>query len=532
MSTAPGPVVEAAVAITPRPAAVRGNDWRAVELPAPGTFAGTEPPLSVVVPCFEAPEALELTLAGLEGQDYPKELFEVVVVDDGSSPPVAVPGSTPLDVRVVRREAGGFGLAAARNAGARAAAHEILVFLDGDVIPEAGLLAAHACWHKGVADALTLGFCASVSAAGLDAAAIRGRTGPLADLLAGRPYDPPWLERHMARTDDLTSRHDDLFRAVTGNNFGIRRAFFEEVGGFDESFDRYGGEDTEFGYRAWCRGGLLAPVRDAFGWHQGRWGADRERKQREQDLQAVKLAELIPDPGFRRHGRGPVFAVPCHVAAIDAGDTPAERLLGLADRLLADPAGDLVVRIEMPADRDDRRFPPRPLGTNTRITLGPAGTALERFPHSPFHIAIPAGVEPPRRLVPKLRAALGDAAKAEVVLPDGARIVIARTWALHRARRAGGCVEEIGESRTVPMPRFRFRAGRPVAWSAPRARPRRGACAAAARILAEVRQAGGSGGLRRLFAWLAAALRWRLRELRELRDAAGPGAAPGGRSER
>ena len=55
--------------------------------------------------------------------------------------------------KAVRQERRGFGLARARNAGAQAAAHDILVFLDGDVIPEAGLVAAHARWHHAVSDA-------------------------------------------------------------------------------------------------------------------------------------------------------------------------------------------------------------------------------------------------------------------------------------------------------------------------------------------------------------------------------------------
>ena len=50
---------------------------------------------------------------------------------------------------------------------------------------------------------------------------------------------------------------------MTGHNFAMARAFYDEVGGSDESFDRYGGEDTEFGYRVQTRGGLLVPVRDA-----------------------------------------------------------------------------------------------------------------------------------------------------------------------------------------------------------------------------------------------------------------------------
>ena len=123
MSVTSKPVSEAASAARPGPAAVRGNDWRRVAVPAPAAFRPALP-ISVIVPCFEAPGALALTLAGLEGQDYPRALFEVVVVDDGSRPPLRVPASTALPVRAVRQERRGFGLARARNAGARAALHD------------------------------------------------------------------------------------------------------------------------------------------------------------------------------------------------------------------------------------------------------------------------------------------------------------------------------------------------------------------------------------------------------------------------
>ena len=290
----------------PRPAAVRYNDWRRVRLPEAAAFAPTLP-VSVVVPCFEAPDALALTLAGLARQAWPRELLEVVVVDDGSEPPLglpALPVSAALEVKLVRQARRGFGLARARNAGARAAAHPILVFLDGDVIAEAGLLAAHARWHHAVSDALTLGFCAYVSVAGIDPEAIRNRPGSVRELLGGPALRSAVVERHMARTGDLTSHHDDLFRAVTGHNLGISRAFFEAVGGFDESFARYGGEDTEFGYRVQMRGGLLAPERGAFAWHQGRFAEGRSDKARDQALQGAKLAGLIADPGFRGAGPG------------------------------------------------------------------------------------------------------------------------------------------------------------------------------------------------------------------------------------
>ncbi len=491
----------------PAPAAVRYNDWRAVEVPAARGFAPALP-VSVIVPCFEAPEALALTLAGLEGQSWPRSLLEVIVVDDGSDPPIRPPASS-LAVRVARQERRGFGLARARNTGARAAAHDILVFLDGDVIAEAGLLAAHARWHHAVSDALTLGFCASVSAAGIGADAIRSRAGALAELFAGRGFDPPWPDRHMARTDDLTSRHEDLFRAVTGGNFAISRALFEELGGFDESFARYGGEDTEFAYRAQVRGALLVPVRDAFGWHQGRWREGRDAKERSQDLQAGKLAELIADSGFRHACRDRTFAVPRHVVTVHAGRAPVERIVECVGDLVADPGDDVAVRVALPAGRDAdgvrlrERYRARP---DVRVAREP--DALDAFPASPLHIAVPVRRFEPG-MVRGLGRALGDAAAALAVLDDGTEVTIARAWALSRARRAGGWAGDYGEVRRLG--RGALRAGGGL-----RGRPavvrRRGVRAALARIWAEARHVRGARTAWRFLRWLAGAIRWRLRE--------------------
>ena len=95
------------------------------------------------------------------------------MVDDGSRAPPPIPAGGGLDVRLVRQPRCGFGLARARNRGAREARHEILVFLDGDMIADDALVAAHARWHHAVADAVTFGFRSDADTAGVDAAAVR-----------------------------------------------------------------------------------------------------------------------------------------------------------------------------------------------------------------------------------------------------------------------------------------------------------------------------------------------------------------------
>ena len=464
---APGHVRAGVPRREPAPATVPYNDWRQVAVPSPSDFeprAG----VTVVVPYFEAQRELSLTLAALEGQTYPAELVEVVVVDDGSrSPPrIAAPGG--LDISLVRQEHRGFGLARARNNGALAARHDILVFLDGDMIADPGMLEAHARWHHAVADALTLGLRTSVDTDDLDAAAIRRAAGGLRELLANRPGDPDWREPYLALTDDLTSRHDAPFRAMSGCNFGIRKAFYFAVGGSDESFTEYGLEDTEFAYRVHVRGGLLVPARDARSWHQGRWAVERSRKQVANRLQRPKAANLIAHPTYRDAVPGGIFDVPRYVVTVPVGEERAHQVARTIDAILADPETDLVVRVECSghARTEKVRHLARRFAGNPSIRLAPGRSALEDFPAAPFHLTVPPTRIPNGGVVGRLGNKLGTAVSASAVLADGSRVTITRAWALHRAGRAGGSAADYGTVRRVRLRNRirRARRRRPSAW--------------------------------------------------------------------
>ena len=438
------------------PATVRYNDWREIEV-APAEAFTPARPVSVIVPYHEAPRALRLLLAALEGQTYPRDLFEVVVVDDGSRIPLERPRSTPLDVKVVRQEDRGFGAARARNTGARAAAHDILLFLDGDMLPEADWLVAHARWHHAAGDLLTLGSRAHVAVDGVDAQAIRQRPGTLRELFADRPAEPEsWVERHLDRTRELTSRDAAAFMVVGSSNFGIARAFFELIGGFDESFTRWGLEDTELGWRAWVRGGVVVPVRSAFAWHQGRWAEGRERKQRSKRRQMAMAVHLIADEAFRGTRPGCVFTVPRFVVTLEVAESATERIAETVETVLADPASDLVVWIELPEDDTRRGWLQDRFGPDPRVRVGVAEAALEALPAAPFHVMLPAAVRFEPGVVQRLRAVLGDAVSATATLPDGARVSMVRAWALHRARRTGRCAADFGEAVVVPARRLRI----------------------------------------------------------------------------
>ncbi|HEU5152447.1 MAG TPA: glycosyltransferase [Iamia sp.] len=184
------------------------------------------PRVSVVIPTRDRHDLLDQALRALDRQRWTD--MEVVVVDDGSSPPVAsvFAGRTVAGrpLRVLRQE--GNGAVRARRAGIAATTGEILAFTDSDCEPQPGWLEA--------------------AMARIDAGAdlVAGRTRPF------RPVAP--LERAVSEAKG------GLFPSC---NLVVRRSVYEAVGGFDATAaERWGfrwtpgakglgfGEDTLFGW--------------------------------------------------------------------------------------------------------------------------------------------------------------------------------------------------------------------------------------------------------------------------------------------
>jgi len=90
-----------------------------------------KPAVSVIVPVYNRPEVVISALQSVLDQTFTD--FEVVVVDDGSTPPLTLPEKIGADDRVkIIHLARNQGPSAARNAGARAARGQWLAWLDSD----------------------------------------------------------------------------------------------------------------------------------------------------------------------------------------------------------------------------------------------------------------------------------------------------------------------------------------------------------------------------------------------------------------
>lgn len=92
--------------------------------------------VSVIIPVYDRPRLVLRTLASVLAQPF--EDFEVIVVDDGSSPPLVFPAHVIAEgrgrVSVFRKENGG--ASSARNFGMARAKGDYLLFLDSDDVLE------------------------------------------------------------------------------------------------------------------------------------------------------------------------------------------------------------------------------------------------------------------------------------------------------------------------------------------------------------------------------------------------------------
>ncbi|WP_235509513.1 glycosyltransferase family 2 protein [Terrabacter sp. Soil811] len=210
-------------------------------------------------------------LWGLRRQTRLPDLQVVVAMDDPEVEQLARSQAGPWDVRVesLPRREGRLPLAAARNLGvavaSRAGAEQVML-LDVDCIPSPGLVERYAA---------VLGDERRRSP-GPDVAplVLAGEVAYLPPAPAGRDYRDldlaalasPHPARPTLASDEVRPAED--LRLFWSLSFALTVRSWNAVGGFDEAYVGYGGEDTDFGQRLGASGGRLLWVGGAAAHHQ------------------------------------------------------------------------------------------------------------------------------------------------------------------------------------------------------------------------------------------------------------------------
>ena len=171
---------------------------------------------SVIIPSYNRPKQLEACLESLTQLEYPRDRFEVIVVDDGSDSPldtVVAPFKDSLNLRLIRQN--NAGPAAARNGAAQQASGKYLAFTDDDCRPATNWLQALENCFTATPDRI-----------------VGGRT---VNALADNPYSTT-SQNIISMGYAHYNAISDQARFFASNNMVVPADRFRELGGFDQSF--------------------------------------------------------------------------------------------------------------------------------------------------------------------------------------------------------------------------------------------------------------------------------------------------------
>lgn len=223
---------------------------------------------SIVIPCFNEAEHIERCLSSITSQNFPRDQFEIIVVDNGSTDRSSEISRASAD-KVIERP--GVKVGAVRNIGASEAKGENLVFIDADCTLDKD-------WLKRAFGLLT---------------------SQRMSVFGGGCSLPPgakWIEKFwlLEGVDGNTLPKD-----LIGCSIAIPRDVFISVGGFDESMSS--GEDSELSNRLKTGGYEVTLTRDLNVVHWGNAKSQLFFFQRQ-----VWHAELYKK-SFRSNLKDPVF---------------------------------------------------------------------------------------------------------------------------------------------------------------------------------------------------------------------------------
>jgi len=225
------------------------------------------PPISVVMCSRDRAKLLAEALGAVLETDYPT--FEVIVVDNaGSTDETRNFAANHPDDRVRYVSEPRLGLSRGRNRGLRAAAYDIVAFVDDDVIVD-----RH--WLTGLAAGFARADDVAVVCALVASGEIRSRPQAWFDNRV------TWDDARIPRQYRLADPPDDVplfpFQVGaygTGACFAVQRRVYEQIGALDVAMGlgtpTMSGEDIDLFVRIICAGWAVAVEPAAVVWHRHR----------------------------------------------------------------------------------------------------------------------------------------------------------------------------------------------------------------------------------------------------------------------
>lgn len=225
------------------------------------------PTVSVIIPVYDDSRGLMKCLDALDRQTLPKEQFEVLIVDNGSTEPIRkVVAEFSFATYLFEGEPGSY---CARNSGFAVAKGRYVAFTDADCIPDSAWLAKAVSCFEADPEACALG-------------------GAVHLKLSGSPTAAELYQKVFGFRQAKYISENGF--AVTANLI-VRRAIFVEIGGFDETL--LSGGDKDWGHRLHMAGEKIQYAADVVVEHPARATlADLIRKRRRVEAGRMAVAPI------------------------------------------------------------------------------------------------------------------------------------------------------------------------------------------------------------------------------------------------
>lgn len=231
--------------------------------------AGLAETISVVLPCAEERQNAIWTVERFCRRTPAEVLKEIIVVDDGSDPPLEelfqkdekrLDQDPACRLRFLRHEQT-TGLMAAKLTGGREARGDVVAFIDCHCAPQ-----MH--WHKEILEQVRINprrmVVPAITDLDMDTFDEKKDSQVNAKCYLTFDADFKWFD------DD-----SDFIPTISGGLVAMGRAWFNLTGGFDEGMHGWGGENLDQSLRAWLCGGDIVRAKSSRIAHMWRTGDRR-----------------------------------------------------------------------------------------------------------------------------------------------------------------------------------------------------------------------------------------------------------------
>lgn len=214
------------------------------------------PTATVLIPTYNRADLLARTLRSLCDIEETEGAFEVIVSDDGSSDntvSIVQRFERRLDIKYIYVRDDGFRLSRARNLGIALAEGEFCILLDCGLLVFPGFIKGHIEAHEAYPCSYVIGYVYGmnseppVKARLLDLLTIGEDLGSVSFVAIENDSDFCDTREpcYLACNDDLSKLYAPWAVAWT-SNVSIPTEIAIKVGGFDEFYKSWGGEDVDF----------------------------------------------------------------------------------------------------------------------------------------------------------------------------------------------------------------------------------------------------------------------------------------------